>query len=114
MHERAVSTGGIFQLQRDAQSTPGAHLALYFGPVVGVGLGGHHEAVAIYLHVAGVEREPNLCWGHRQVQVGPCAGRAGPTGGPLAPLWGSLPADPCCHPEAAPVGADSLPHSAPP
>lgn len=84
----AVSPGGIFQLRRDARSIPRAHLALDFRPVVGVGLGGHHEAVAVYLHVAGVEREPNLRWGHRQAQVGPCAGRAGPTGGPLAPAPG--------------------------
>lgn len=95
-----ASTGGIFQLQRDVQSIPEAHLALYFGPIVGVSLRGHHEAVTVYPHVAGVEREPNLCWGHRWVQIGPCAGRAVPTRGPLAPLWGSLPVDRCQDPKA--------------
>jgi len=54
----AASAGGIFHF---AGASPGeAHPALYFGSVVGVGLGGHQEAVAIYLHVAGMEGEPNL------------------------------------------------------
>lgn len=41
-------------------------MALEFGSVIGVGLRGHHETVAIYLHITGMEGEPNLCWGKRR------------------------------------------------
>lgn len=75
--------GGTFQLPRDARSTPGVHLAFNFGSIVGVGFRGHHEAVAVYPHITGMEGEMDLCWGHRQEQVGPCASRDGPTEDPL-------------------------------
>lgn len=70
--------GGTFQLPRDARSTPGVHLAFNFGSIVGVGFRGHHEAVAVYPHITSMEGEMDLCWGHRQEQVGPCASRDGP------------------------------------
>lgn len=81
--------GGTFQLHRDAQSTLGVHLAFNFGSIVGVSFRGHHEAVAVYPHITGMEGEMNLCWRHRQKQVGPCAIRDGSREDPL-PHCGSL------------------------
>lgn len=82
---------GTFQLHRDAQSTLGVHLAFNFGSIVGVSFRGHHEAVAVYPHITGVEGEMDLCWRHRhrQKQVGPCASRDGSREDPL-PHCGSL------------------------
>lgn len=100
--------GGTFQLSRDVQSTPGVHLAFNFGSIVGVGFRGHHEAVAVNPHVTGMEGEMDLCWGHRQEHLGPCASRDGPTEDP-SPHFGV----PCPWITAV-QGTDSLPHSAPP
>lgn len=68
-----------------------AHLALGFGPIVRVSLGGNGEAVTVDPHIAGMEREWDPGCGHRGAQVG--AGAKGP---------------PSRH------SPHSLPHSAPP
>lgn len=65
-----------------------AHLALGFGPIVRVGLGGNGEAVTVDPHIAGMEGERDPGCGHRWAQVG--AGAKGPPCRAQPPLTAAL------------------------